>query len=108
MREIPSIGAAAYTTTTYNPASLGLIANQQGFGALAAQGQSPLDNLYRPDTQGAMEREQRIFHSDVREKEVLIMANKPLRRLVQVIIVDGDENVPLADCLLYKGEPKFT
>lgn len=30
------------------------------------------------------------------------------RRLIQVFICDPDENVPLADCLLYSGEQKLT
>lgn len=30
------------------------------------------------------------------------------RRLVQVLIADPNENVPLEDCLLYKGDPKLT
>jgi hypothetical protein len=32
----------------------------------------------------------------------------PARRLVQVIIVDPNENIPLDQCLLYKGDPKLT
>lgn len=32
----------------------------------------------------------------------------PARRLVQVLIVDSDENVPLDQCWLYKGEQKMT
>lgn len=38
------------------------------------------------------------------EKESNTMA----RRLVQVLIADPNENVPTADCLLYKGEPVLT
>ena len=30
------------------------------------------------------------------------------RRLVQVVIVDPNENVPLDDCLIYDGKPKLT
>jgi hypothetical protein len=30
------------------------------------------------------------------------------RRLVQVVIIDPDENVPLDQCLLYRGEPQLT
>jgi len=32
----------------------------------------------------------------------------PIRRLVQVIIADTNENIPLEDCLLFKGEEKLT
>lgn len=35
------------------------------------------------------------------------MANSA-RRLVQVFIADPDENVPMADCLLFKGDQKLT
>lgn len=38
--------------------------------------------------------------------EPQIMAT--LRRIVQVFIADPDENVPLQDSLLYKGEQKLT
>lgn len=30
------------------------------------------------------------------------------RRLVKVVIVDNDENVPLKDCVLYSGEEQMT
>lgn len=30
------------------------------------------------------------------------------RRVVQVLIADINENIPLDDCLLYKGEEKLT
>ena len=30
------------------------------------------------------------------------------RRVIQVFIADPNENIPLADCLLYKGEEKLT
>lgn len=36
------------------------------------------------------------------------MADKPTRRLVRVIIVDADENLPLDKCLLYQGQETFT
>lgn len=32
----------------------------------------------------------------------------PVRRIIQVIIADSNENVPLDDCVLYKGEQKLT
>lgn len=32
----------------------------------------------------------------------------PQRRLVKVIIVDPDENIPLGQCLLYSGDEKLT
>lgn len=31
-----------------------------------------------------------------------------IRRIVQVFIADPNENIPLEDCLLYKGEEKLT
>jgi hypothetical protein len=36
------------------------------------------------------------------------MADKPKRRLIQVIIIDPNENVPLDQCLIYRGEQKLT
>lgn len=43
----------------------------------------------------------------IEELEEEDMAN-PSRRLVKVIIVDPDENLPLANCVLYTGEEKLT
>jgi hypothetical protein len=39
---------------------------------------------------------------------IIMPAPTTARRLVQVFIADPDENVPLADCLLYSGEQKLT
>ncbi len=36
------------------------------------------------------------------------MATPVTRRLVQVIIVDPNDNIPLDQCLLYNGTPKLT
>lgn len=43
---------------------------------------------------------------DPQPKEA-VMATTP-RRFVQVLIADSNENIPLADCLLYKGEEHLT
>lgn len=40
------------------------------------------------------------------QQEQIVMAN--IRRLVQVYIVDPHDSVPLADCMLYKGDEKIT
>lgn len=36
------------------------------------------------------------------------MATTATRRLVQVVIVDPNDNIPLDQCLLYKGDEKLT
>lgn len=40
-------------------------------------------------------------------QEIVNMANQQ-RRLVKVIIIDPNENVPLEDCVLYSGDEKMT
>lgn len=44
----------------------------------------------------------------LRQTNVETAVTAPARRLVQVIIVDPNDNIPLDQCLLYKGDPKLT
>lgn len=43
--------------------------------------------------------------ADIKEA---VMAQHPARRLVKVIVVDPNENVPLENCILYSGNEKLT
>ncbi len=43
-----------------------------------------------------------------KKKEEKPMPEKPKRRIVQVFIADTDENVPMEQALLYRGEQKLT
>lgn len=95
-RETPSIHASAYTAAVYRPdanivGGLGIQNDWQADRRIfqAAANQAPLHPL-----------------SAIKQENTPV-ANSG-RRLIQVFIADPDENVPLDDCLLFKGEPKLT
>lgn len=91
MSELPTMMASAYASSTLEEKDI--------FGGLAAQNQI-----------GGVERRINAapFPFNVFEhKGQTAMAN-PARRLVQVFIADSNENIPVADCLLYSGEQKLT
>jgi hypothetical protein len=96
MRETPSIASAATNTVAYGLNAGGLHnlwrENNQDLGVRLTAGQFG-QNL--------------PFNAAQPHMEKTPMANAG-RRLVQVFIADPDENVPMADCLLFKGEQKLT
>ena len=101
MGDMPQFAASAYTSTTTPLHLMGLGSlnqagenynNQQGL--IGIRGAWPLDG-----GQG-----RNIDPIPTKEKKVAT----PARRLVKVIIVDPDENLPLDHCLLYSGEEKLT
>lgn len=106
MREMPQLTAGSYNSAAIDMnAMLGV---QQRLN-------QPFQGVAQPDLAKIQEFARRV--AEAREAEMQpqpkpnrgapVMAN-PTRRLVQVFIADPDENVPLADCLLYQGEPKLT
>lgn len=108
--DIPSISASTYASQAYGLDSLGA----QGFAALASGGTGGLFGGAQ-SSGGApigqlIGRRHATIHPDrveYRTEETGIMAN-PKRRLVQVLIMDPNENVPLESCLLYRGDQKLT
>lgn len=46
------------------------------------------------------------LHNVIKERPQAMAETK--RRIAQVFIVDPDENVPLSDCMIYKGEQQIT
>jgi hypothetical protein len=113
MSETPQFVSSAYTSSSTQLGAMGL-------GALYQAGQA------YGKQQGLMQNEPQEFiskhalnqrnncpipagrvgavSSNAEEKKVAT----PARRLVKVIIVDPDENLPLENCLLYSGEEKLT
>lgn len=55
--------------------------------------------------------QQRVFNviqEDAKPAQKKANPMPAARRIIQVIIADSNENVPLDDCVLYKGEQKLT
>ena len=108
--EMPAIGASSYGSTAYglndlesanwlNTASHTTMLNQQNLEAQDYQ------KLVRRISSARFKPMQTAA---AQQEETEDMADSSKRRLVQVLIVDPDERVPLDDCLLYRGEPKMT
>lgn len=109
MRETPTIAASAYgsATTPVNLAQFAAVNNaamqQLGLGhQQLGLGHKMLDWQHK----AAALRDAAAVSPYPITKEEEPMANQ--RRLVQVFIADPDDNVPLADALIYRGEPVFT
>lgn len=83
---MPTMAASAHTHTAYSAAQL--YGNAGGI-SLIDQKANAIANAVNAIPQGAFQ-----------------MA--ATRRVVQVIIADPNENIPLEDCLLFKGEEKLT
>lgn len=114
--DVPSIASSAYSSTAYGVgASGGLIETTNtsaaagqwftlggtGGGAGGSAGGNPLAALVQP--RAKVIREQHT-HRD-QHKELMMAVSC---RFVRVLIVDPNENVPLEDRIVYRGEEKFT
>ena len=94
--DIPHIASASYASQLYIPQPGGI--QPIGFGL----NQFSLFNQYQ-DMEAAKIIAMQQAHQ---QKEMKPMSAK--RRLVQVIIVDPNENVPLEQCVIYRGEQMLT
>lgn len=120
--DLPHIAASSYTSTTHGVGALmaggGGVFNNTATGGYVET--STTDNTGGTESdwgdlirQAQRQQNRRLqegkFPFGPRETTLeMLMAQTPARRLVQVLIVDPNENVPLDQCLLYKGEPKMT
>jgi len=100
MRETPTLIDAGHAHTVYglgNLASGTAVAGTMLAQNYTNQAQSTLD--------GWAQAARAVPEADYRPKK-----EKPMsaRRLVQVFIVDPDDNVPLNDSLIHRGEQKLT
>jgi hypothetical protein len=92
--DIPSISNVYTANTTYTPEMFAAVGGVgQGLGPAFGQ---PVRLAAVPTPEPASKL----------KKEKEDMASK--RRLVQVIVIDPDENMPLEHCLLYRGDQKLT
>lgn len=99
MRELPTIATGTYAATALNLASAIGVDNAGGW---VAHPPERMQEFVRR-VQVAPQIAQTITATPTKEKPVMAS-----RRLVQVFIADPDENVPVADCLLHRGEPVLT
>lgn len=98
MKETPSISSSCYTSSGVNPWQ-NLSQNQIAMGqALFGNAEGGLLGQLSPDTDA-------IYKSLNINKQT--MANTSIR-IVQVFIADTNENVPLDQSVLFKGEQKLT
>jgi len=87
---MPTMASAAHTHSTYSADALfaNALAVGNPLGGIRGQG---ADFVNAPN--------------QFQQQKGLPM---PTRRVVQVFIADPNENIPLDDCLLFKGEEKLT
>lgn len=88
--EMPAMGHSTYSSMPFQPDAADLQAGQ--------------NMLLRAQAIGLRDRRV-VFNDERKEAEMPKMTE---RRLVQVFVVDPDPNVPIADCLLYRGELQLT
>lgn len=107
--DLPQFAASNYTNTAYGLADIGTT-----IGSLVSQttAVAPYDAewLGTQENRGLQNRgleALRQFVNSPSKKEPEPMA-KNTRRLVKVIIMDPNENIPLDKCILYSGEEKLT
>ncbi len=115
MRDMPSIASSAYATTVYVP-----LPDNLGVQALSNTGWSPTDAIPShggiglgniADNEYSQAKLRHIMAKGpggAVEISIPKQENEMTRRLVQVIIVDPNENVPLDSSIIYHGEPKLT
>lgn len=108
-RDMPAIASSQYAATTIPLAAIGALGRHAG---LAEAG------TWQRQIQGNAHHQR----DDIAEKLALLhaasatpnttatkeKAMSATRRLVQVVIVDPNENIPLDQCLLHMGEKKLT
>jgi len=101
---MPHIGTSTYAAAPLNLAMVG-VQGGVGLQQLGNLGQAQQADVYRAlaAKQGGVFNGLQV-QQQVREEHHMAVS----RRLVQVVIVDPNENVPLDDCLIYDGKPKLT
>ena len=102
MLDIPTIASSAYGSDT-RAFALGAAGGLQQIGAYVGdKAQAAQANA---EWNGLMKRAVAAQQNNQLQQE---KPNMGARRLVKVVIVDPNENVPLEDCVLYSGSEKLT
>ena len=99
--DIPSITPYTYSATAYG------IGSQGGNNFVGLNSHQIPNYVGNPknDWADTIPQANQTLANSQQEQEMNKMSN---RRLVKVIIVDPNENIPLNDCILYSGEEKLT
>lgn len=111
MRDLPSISGSTYASSAVNLAAFGgQVGQLAGLGALGNGG--PLQaQQWRDDEIKNQSAYRRMFIENNATPTATSKSQEnsmSSRRLVQVFIGDPNENVPLDQSLLYRGEQKLT
>lgn len=113
---VPSITSATYATTAYDGTGTPFAGVAQGGAGgfvptTTAAGVGNLSNMRRVNID-AQAMNNNAFIDTVRDLQEQRQQEKQMakstRRLVKVIIIDTDDNVPLDKCVLYSGDEKLT
>lgn len=109
---VPTITSAAHTHTVYqglgNGGTGGLGLVQMDTTAGDSNWQNMMAQTRRHNALGELSGKANLQQVKENIKKDIEMAVSNKRRLVKVIIVDTDENVPLEKCVLYSGDEKMT
>lgn len=89
MRDMPSIAASTYASTVMPLNAMGLVGDFRNEAGMPFEIGIPVKSP-----------------AEIFAQEKVMAANT--RRLVKVVIVDPNDNIPLDKCLLYSGEEKLT
>lgn len=112
--DLPSITQSAHSHSTYTLGAIRSINNTCGVAGAANWIPYLTDNTggfvsQQPvDSSRQMDFSPRPVHQPIAKLKIEAKEAIMTRRLVQVFIADPDENIPLADSLLYSGEQKLT
>lgn len=102
---MPLMASSSYTSQTYagnQLAGIGALIGTASGGGKFAGTNDLIEHL-------AQDNARRIQAAMNQQKEEAgAMANQSKRRLVQVLIADPNENIPIEQCLLYRGDQKLT
>ena len=106
--DFPQFAASNYASTTHGLDSL--MSGQAG-----GTGMGTLFQTVTTDNTSDLRGRQNIgqimggLKQDLQDRqERIVMANQVKRRLVKVIVVDPNENIPLDQCVLFSGHEKLT
>jgi len=104
--EMPTVIDASHTHTMYTAGNFGAGLVHEGAAGTALRGNlAAISNARFANTVEA--NHAKIFPEQYQQPKEIPMAVTP-RRFVKVLIADSNDNIPLADCLLYQGEEHLT
>jgi len=114
--DFPVMASSQYASSTYDGSQLfagstsspNWGAQVGGSGHISAQHEQVMRMALEKTGRRSRNRGTPFTEEEIEEEEAGAMANQSKRRLVQVFIADPNENVPLEQSLLYRGDQKLT